>query len=225
MAQAVRSLLLAQAENRYAQALELAGVMIVGLDPQGRVQLLNREAERVTANASSGTEDLPCDFSEFLAQRRQLSTDEASSLMLVVARPVGRLHAKRNFCEIDATVALLRATNASSACPRRRRDLACCLLLTHTEIVAAAPITRKSTMISSSAPAWRVSPSGPSWQKLAGEFCFWRPTNFPEATLTRFRWETTGSALRSTTSDSGTRRWTTSWTVSSGHFIFTAQGG
>lgn len=40
--------MLAQAENRYAQALELAGVMIVGLDPQGRVQLLNREAERVT---------------------------------------------------------------------------------------------------------------------------------------------------------------------------------
>jgi hypothetical protein len=30
--------------------------------------------------------------------------------LLVVARPVGRPNAERNFCEIDATIALLRAT-------------------------------------------------------------------------------------------------------------------
>lgn len=57
--------------------------------------------------ASSGTEDLPYDFSEFLAQRRQLSTDEASSLMLVVARLVGAPPCQAQFLR---TVALLRAT-------------------------------------------------------------------------------------------------------------------
>lgn len=42
---------LAQAEHRYVSAVELAGVVIVGLDLQGRVQLFNREAERVTGYA------------------------------------------------------------------------------------------------------------------------------------------------------------------------------
>ncbi len=39
---------LADAENRYQSAVELAGVIIVGLDADGRIQLFNREAERVT---------------------------------------------------------------------------------------------------------------------------------------------------------------------------------
>jgi len=39
------------AEQRYVSAVELAGVIIVGLDRDGRVQLFNREAERVTGYA------------------------------------------------------------------------------------------------------------------------------------------------------------------------------
>lgn len=42
---------LAQAEHRYVSAVELAGVIMVGLDGQGRVQLFNREAERVSGFA------------------------------------------------------------------------------------------------------------------------------------------------------------------------------
>ncbi len=42
---------LAKAEHRYVSAVELAGVIIVGLDAQGRIQLFNREAERVTGYA------------------------------------------------------------------------------------------------------------------------------------------------------------------------------
>ena len=38
-------------EQRYAGALELASVIIVGLDPQGKIVLFNREAERVTSFA------------------------------------------------------------------------------------------------------------------------------------------------------------------------------
>jgi hypothetical protein len=48
-------------------------------------------------NASSPTEDLPCDFSEFFARPR-----EYSSRQLQVKAP---RNAKRNFCAIDATVA------------------------------------------------------------------------------------------------------------------------
>jgi PAS domain S-box-containing protein len=39
---------LAKTEHRYMQAVELARVVIVGLDASGRVRLFNREAERVT---------------------------------------------------------------------------------------------------------------------------------------------------------------------------------
>ncbi len=39
---------LEQVERRYVQAVELAGAVIVGLDADGRVQLWNREAARVT---------------------------------------------------------------------------------------------------------------------------------------------------------------------------------
>ncbi len=39
---------LAKAEHRYVNAVELAGVIIVGLDAHGCIQLFNREAERVT---------------------------------------------------------------------------------------------------------------------------------------------------------------------------------
>jgi PAS domain S-box-containing protein len=42
---------LERAEQRYVSAVELAGVLIVGLDQQGRVQLFNREAERITGYA------------------------------------------------------------------------------------------------------------------------------------------------------------------------------
>lgn len=40
---------LAQAEQRYVSAVELAGVVIVGLDRAGNIQLFNREAETVTS--------------------------------------------------------------------------------------------------------------------------------------------------------------------------------
>lgn len=39
---------LVQAGHRYKSAVELARVMIIGLDAQGEIQLFNREAERVT---------------------------------------------------------------------------------------------------------------------------------------------------------------------------------
>jgi PAS domain S-box-containing protein len=42
---------LARAERRYVNAVELASVLIVGLDRAGRIQLFNREAERVTGFA------------------------------------------------------------------------------------------------------------------------------------------------------------------------------
>jgi PAS domain S-box-containing protein len=42
---------LAKAEQRYVSAVELAGVIIVGLDRHGCIQLFNREAERVTSYA------------------------------------------------------------------------------------------------------------------------------------------------------------------------------
>lgn len=42
---------LIQAEERYVSAVELAGVIIVGLDQRAQVQLFNREAERVTGYA------------------------------------------------------------------------------------------------------------------------------------------------------------------------------
>jgi PAS domain S-box-containing protein len=42
---------LARSEHRYVSAIELAKVLIVGLDPDGRIGLFNREAERVTGLA------------------------------------------------------------------------------------------------------------------------------------------------------------------------------
>jgi PAS domain S-box-containing protein len=39
---------LSRAEHRYMNAVELASVLIVGLDPAGVIRLVNREAERVT---------------------------------------------------------------------------------------------------------------------------------------------------------------------------------
>ncbi|MBL9106415.1 MAG: PAS domain-containing protein [Myxococcales bacterium] len=42
---------LAQTQHRYVNAVELARVLIVGLDPAGGVRLFNREAERVTGFA------------------------------------------------------------------------------------------------------------------------------------------------------------------------------
>ncbi len=42
---------LAQAERRYVSAVELAGVIIIGLERDATIQLFNREAERVTGYA------------------------------------------------------------------------------------------------------------------------------------------------------------------------------
>lgn len=42
---------LANAEHRYVTAVELAGFIMVGLDKHGRIQLFNREAERVSSYA------------------------------------------------------------------------------------------------------------------------------------------------------------------------------
>jgi PAS domain S-box-containing protein len=42
---------LARAEHRYVNAVELASVLIIGLDTAGRIQLFNGEAERVTGFA------------------------------------------------------------------------------------------------------------------------------------------------------------------------------
>src|SRR5262249_26303078 len=42
---------LAQSEHRYASAVELARVLVVGLDASGRIGLFNREAERATGHA------------------------------------------------------------------------------------------------------------------------------------------------------------------------------
>lgn len=44
---------LARAEHRYVNAVELASVLIVGLDASGQIRLFNREAERVTGFARS----------------------------------------------------------------------------------------------------------------------------------------------------------------------------
>ena len=46
-----RGSVLVEAERLYMNAVELAGVIIVGLDREGRIQLFNREAERVTGYA------------------------------------------------------------------------------------------------------------------------------------------------------------------------------
>jgi PAS domain S-box-containing protein len=50
---------LAEAERRYVSAVELAGVIMVGLDREGCIQLFNREAERVTGYARSEVQGRP----------------------------------------------------------------------------------------------------------------------------------------------------------------------
>ena len=50
---------LARAENRYVNAVELASVIIVGLDRSGCILLFNREAERVTGFARDEVLGLP----------------------------------------------------------------------------------------------------------------------------------------------------------------------
>ncbi len=42
---------LARSEHRYVNAVELAGVLVIGLDGKGLIALFNREAERVTGRA------------------------------------------------------------------------------------------------------------------------------------------------------------------------------
>jgi PAS domain S-box-containing protein len=56
---------LAQAEQRYMSAVELAGVIIVGLDRNGSIQLFNREAERITGYARDEVMEKP--FAQALA--------------------------------------------------------------------------------------------------------------------------------------------------------------
>jgi PAS domain S-box-containing protein len=46
-----------QSHERYVRAVELAGVVIIGLDREGRIRLFNREAERVTGYAFDEVED------------------------------------------------------------------------------------------------------------------------------------------------------------------------
>ena len=55
---------LARSEHRYQSAVEIAKVLVVGVDPQGRVVLFNREAERVTGYARD--EALGQDFAKLL---------------------------------------------------------------------------------------------------------------------------------------------------------------
>jgi PAS domain S-box-containing protein len=50
---------LAQAEQRYVSAVELAGVIMIGLDRAGRIQLFNREAERVSGFARDEIQGRP----------------------------------------------------------------------------------------------------------------------------------------------------------------------
>jgi len=70
---------LARAEHRYVNAVELASVMIIGLDRAGTIQLFNREAERITGFARDevfnkpfvsvlGSEELDGQLSERLAE-------------------------------------------------------------------------------------------------------------------------------------------------------------
>jgi len=84
---------LANAEHRYVSAVELAGVIIVGLDARGRIQLFNKEAERVSGYARdevlgrSFLEALGlCDTSDAVADRLgQLLAGPATSEVLGAA--------------------------------------------------------------------------------------------------------------------------------------------
>jgi PAS domain S-box-containing protein len=55
------------AEHRYESAFDFAGAIIVGLDREGRIQLFNREAERVSSYARDEVLDRP--FLELLGPR------------------------------------------------------------------------------------------------------------------------------------------------------------
>jgi PAS domain S-box-containing protein len=57
---------LQRAEHRYANAVELARVLIIGLDPSGAIRLFNREAERVSGFARDEVTGAP--FIETLIQ-------------------------------------------------------------------------------------------------------------------------------------------------------------
>src|SRR5262249_32852642 len=65
--------LLAQAEHRYARAMELARLLVVGLDAQGAIALFNREAEEVSGYARD--EALGRDFVELLLPERLRAED------------------------------------------------------------------------------------------------------------------------------------------------------
>jgi PAS domain S-box-containing protein len=55
---------LARSEHRYVNAVELAGVMVIGMDAEGRIALFNREAERVSGYARDEVMGVP--FAEAL---------------------------------------------------------------------------------------------------------------------------------------------------------------
>src|SRR5262249_7713728 len=59
---------LARSEHRYARAMELARMLVVGLDATGAITLFNREAERVTGYARD--EALGRDFVALLLPER-----------------------------------------------------------------------------------------------------------------------------------------------------------
>jgi PAS domain S-box-containing protein len=66
-------------EQRYASAVDVAGALIIGLDREGRIQLFNREAERVTNYARDEVMDRP--FLEVLG-----GTDAPTHLPGLLAR-------------------------------------------------------------------------------------------------------------------------------------------
>ncbi len=88
---------LAQAEQRYVSAVELAGVIIVGIDGQGRIQLFNRQAERVTGYARDEvlgqpfSEVLSPEGADELARFSTVSDSEAQELESCLRTRAGKL--------------------------------------------------------------------------------------------------------------------------------------
>jgi PAS domain S-box-containing protein len=82
---------LVRAEHRYVNAVELARVMILGLDGRARVQLFNREAERVTGYARD--EVLANDFVSILQE------DLASTVGAEIVRAAGGESGVRDLIE------------------------------------------------------------------------------------------------------------------------------
>jgi len=89
---------LARAEQRYVNAVELARVLIVGVDREGRIRLFNREAERVTGFERD--EVLGAPFVESLLPEAMMSThgaqirQVAAGLRAAAEIPDGMVHTR-----------------------------------------------------------------------------------------------------------------------------------